>query len=45
MRESNQRARKQAVGIFELFCKKIEEMDLMTNFIEMICAGLAVDSL
>lgn len=44
MRESNQRARKQAIALFEAFCAKILEMGLLENFIEIMCAGLAVDS-
>ena len=44
LRESNQRARKQAHMLFEAFCSKLEGMDLIQNFIEIMCAGLATDS-
>ena len=44
LRESNQRARKQASALFDSFCHKLEEMGLIQNFLEIMCAGLATDS-
>lgn len=44
LRESNQRARRQAGALFESFCAKLQSMDLMQNFLEIMCAGLASDS-
>ena len=45
MKEPNQRTRKQANYLFESFCNKLNNLGLMQNFIEMICAGLASDAL
>lgn len=45
MKEPNQRTRKQANYLFECFCNKLNSLGLMQNFIEMICAGLASDSI
>lgn len=44
MREPNQRTRKTANSIFNTFCTKLNDLGLIQNFIEMMCAGLATDS-
>lgn len=44
LRETNQRTRRQAQNIFHSFCKKMEELSIMTDFIETVCVGLASET-
>ena len=44
LREPNQRARKEATTLFDLFCQKIIELDLLNSFLETICVGLTSES-